>query len=204
MNSKKRINSELFSVDPRGSLWLGGEKRRERIHHRDTEVAQSFTESFVKKYFKQSFLLMVMICGLLASSSGFVVAKEAQSNEDPQIEQRMKTLTEQLRCMVCQNETLDASRADLAENLRKEIREQIKAGKSDQEIIAFLTQRYGDYVLYNPPVKRTTYLLWFGPFILLIGGTVVLYRYLKNRREMIKESPLSADERKRAEDILNA
>jgi cytochrome c-type biogenesis protein CcmH len=204
MNSKKRINSELFSVDPRGSLCLGGEKRRERIHHRDTEVAQSFTESFVKKYFKQSFLLMVMICGLLASSSGFVVAKEAQSNEDPQIEQRMKTLTEQLRCMVCQNETLDASRADLAENLRKEIREQIKAGKSDQEIIAFLTQRYGDYVLYNPPVKRTTYLLWFGPFILLIGGTVVLYRYLKNRREMIKESPLSADERKRAEDILNA
>ena len=191
-------------MDPRGSLWLGGEKRRERIHHRDTEVAQSFTESFVKKYFKQSFLLMVMICGLLASSSGFVVAKEAQSNEDPQIEQRMKTLTEQLRCMVCQNETLDASRADLAENLRKEIREQIKAGKSDQEIIAFLTQRYGDYVLYNPPVKKTTYLLWFGPFILLIGGTVVLYRYLKNRREMIKESPLSADERKRAEDILNA
>ncbi|HEX3229462.1 MAG TPA: cytochrome c-type biogenesis protein [Pyrinomonadaceae bacterium] len=145
-----------------------------------------------------------MICGLLASSSGFVVAKEAQSNEDPQIEQRMKTLTEQLRCMVCQNETLDASRADLAENLRKEIREQIKAGKSDQEIIAFLTQRYGDYVLYNPPVKKTTYLLWFGPFILLIGGTVVLYRYLKNRRELIKESPLSADERKRAEDILNA
>jgi len=204
MNSKKRINSELFSVDPRGSLCLGGEKRRERIHHRDTEVAQSFTESFVKKYFKQFFLLMVMICGLLASSSGFLVAKEAQSNEDPQIEQRMKTLTEQLRCMVCQNETLDASRADLAENLRKEIREQIKAGKSDQEIIAFLTQRYGDYVLYNPPVKKTTYLLWFGPFILLIGGTVVLYRYLKNRRELIKESPLSADERKRAEDILNA
>ncbi|HWP54318.1 MAG TPA: cytochrome c-type biogenesis protein [Pyrinomonadaceae bacterium] len=145
-----------------------------------------------------------MICGLLASSTGFVVAKEAQPNEDPQIEQRMKTLTEQLRCMVCQNETLDASRADLAENLRKEIREQIKAGKSDQEIIAFLTQRYGDYVLYNPPVKKTTYLLWFGPFILLIGGTVVLYRYLKNRRELIKESPLSADERKRAEDILNA
>jgi len=204
MNSKKRINSELFSVDLRGPLCLGGKKRRETIHHRDTEVAQSFTESFVKKYFKQSCLLMVMICGLLASSTGFVVAKEAQPNEDPQIEQRMKTLTEQLRCMVCQNETLDASRADLAENLRKEIREQIKAGKSDQEIIAFLTQRYGDYVLYNPPVKKTTYLLWFGPFILLIGGTVVLYRYLKNRRELIKESPLSADERKRAEDILNA
>ena len=147
---------------------------------------------------------IILLLTVLISLFGATLAKEAQSNEDPKIEQRMKLLTEQLRCMVCQNETLDASRADLAENLRKEIREQIKAGKSDQEIIAFLTQRYGDYVLYNPPVKKTTYLLWFGPFILLIGGTVVLYRYLKNRRELIKESPLSADERKRAEDILNA
>jgi len=147
---------------------------------------------------------IILLLTVLISLFGATLAKEAQSNEDPKIEQRMKLLTEQLRCMVCQNETLDASRADLAENLRKEIREQIKAGKSDQEIIAFLTQRYGDYVLYNPPVKKTTYLLWFGPFVLLIGGTVVLYRYVRNRREMIKESPLSADERKRAEEILNA
>ncbi|HYV28261.1 MAG TPA: cytochrome c-type biogenesis protein [Candidatus Eisenbacteria bacterium] len=147
---------------------------------------------------------IILLLTVLISLFGATLAKEAQSNEDPKIEQRMKVLTEQLRCMVCQNETLDASRADLAENLRKEIREQIKAGKSDQEIIAFLTQRYGDYVLYNPPVKKTTYLLWFGPFVLLIGGTVVLYRYVRNRREMIKESPLSADERKRAEEILNA
>jgi cytochrome c-type biogenesis protein CcmH len=147
---------------------------------------------------------IILLLTVLISLFGATLAKEAQSNEDPKIEQRMKVLTEQLRCMVCQNETLDASRADLAENLRKEIREQIKAGKSDQEIIAFLTQRYGDYVLYNPPVKKTTYLLWFGPFVLLIGGTLVLYRYLKTRRELIKESPLSADERKRAEEILNA
>jgi len=147
---------------------------------------------------------IILLLTVLISLFGATLAKEAQSNEDPKIEQRMKVLTEQLRCMVCQNETLDASRADLAENLRKEIREQIKAGKSDQEIIAFLTQRYGDYVLYNPPVKKTTYLLWFGPFVLLIGGTAVLYVYLKNRRELIKESPLSAEERKRAEEILNA
>ena len=147
---------------------------------------------------------IILLLTVLISLFGATLAKEAQSNEDPKIEQRMKLLTEQLRCMVCQNETLDASRADLAENLRKEIREQIKAGKSDQEIIAFLTQRYGDYVLYNPPVKKTTYLLWFGPFVLLIGGTAVLYVYLKNRRELIKESPLSAEERKRAEEILNA
>ena len=142
---------------------------------------------------------IILLLTVLLSLFGATLAKEAQPNEDPKVEQRMKALTEQLRCMVCQNETLDASRADLAENLRKEIREQIQAGKTDQEIIAFLTQRYGDYVLYNPPVKKTTYLLWFGPFVLLIGGTAVLYRYVRNRREMIKETPLSADERKRAE-----
>jgi len=147
---------------------------------------------------------IILLLTVLISLFGATLAKEAQSNEDPKIEQRMKLLTEQLRCMVCQNETLDASRADLAENLRKEIREQIKAGKSDQEIIAFLTQRYGDYVLYNPPAKKTTYPLWLGPFVFLIGGTAVLYRYLRNRRELIKESPLSAEERKRAEEILNA
>jgi len=134
--------------------------------------------------------------------AGSIPAKEAQPNEDPQIEQRMKALTEQLRCLVCQNETLADSRADLAEDLRREIREQMKAGKSDQEIIAFLTDRYGDFVLYNPPVKRITYLLWFGPFVLLIGGTGVLYRYLRRRRELIQDQPLTADERKRAEDIL--
>ena len=147
---------------------------------------------------------IILLLTVLLSLFGATLAKEAQPNEDPKVEQRMKALTEQLRCMVCQNETLDASRADLAENLRKEIREQIQAGKTDQEIIAFLTQRYGDYVLYNPPVKKTTYLLWFGPFVLLIGGTALLYRYVRNRREMIKETPLSADERKRAEEILNA
>src|SRR6476661_10547423 len=140
-----------------------------------------------------AFLFLISLCLV-----GVMPAKEAQPNEDPQIEQRMKHLTEQLRCLVCQNETLADSRADLAENLRKEIREQIKAGKSDQEIIAFLTQRYGDFVLYNPPVKATTYLLWFGPFVLLFVGAGVLYRYLKHRRELIQDQPLTDDERKRA------
>ncbi|HYX30125.1 MAG TPA: cytochrome c-type biogenesis protein [Pyrinomonadaceae bacterium] len=131
-----------------------------------------------------------------------VFAKDAQPNEDPQIAQRMKTLTEQLRCLVCQNETLADSRADLAEDLRKQIREQIKAGKSDQEIIAYLTDRYGDFVLYKPPVKKTTYLLWFGPFLFLFVGTGVLFLFLKRRREMIEEHPLTIEERKRAEEML--
>ena len=139
---------------------------------------------------------------LLISLAGPTLAKEAKPVEDPQIDQRMQALTQQLRCLVCQNETLADSRADLAEDLRKEIREQMKAGKSDQEIIAFLTQRYGDFVLYKPPVKATTYLLWFGPFVLLLGGTLLLYRYLKHRREIIHDQPLTAAEHKRAEELL--
>jgi cytochrome c-type biogenesis protein CcmH len=148
-------------------------------------------------------ILATLFC-LFFFSSLISFAKEAQPNEDPQIAARMKNLTEQLRCLVCQNETLADSRADLAEDLRKQVREQIKAGKSDQEIIAYLTQRYGDFVLYNPPVKSTTYLLWFGPFALLILGTTVLFLFLKRRRELIQEQPLTADEHRRAEEILRS
>src|SRR6266436_4088704 len=145
---------------------------------------------------------IALLISLFICFATVALAKEARPAEDPQIEQRMRALTEQLRCLVCENETLADSRADLAEDLRREIREQMKAGKSDREILAFLTQRYGDFVLYNPPVKATTYLLWFGPFVLLLGGTGVLYRYLKHSRELIKDEPLTAAERKRAADIL--
>ena len=131
-----------------------------------------------------------------------MVAKEARPVEDPQIEARMRALTQQLRCLVCQNETLADSQADLAEDLRREVRGQMKAGKSDQEIIAFLTQRYGDFVLYKPPVKSTTYLLWFGPFVLLLTGTALLFRFVRHRKAIIHDQPLSAAERKRAEELL--
>lgn len=163
---------------------------------------QEGPQRFTDRLLRHLALLISAIALSIACLSAPSMAKDAQPNEDPKIEQRMKALTQQIRCLVCQNETLADSRADLAEDLRKQIREQMRAGKSDQEILAFLTQRYGDFVLYNPPVKKTTYLLWFGPFVLLIGGTIVLYRYLKSRREMIKEEPLSADERTRAEEIL--
>ena len=142
--------------------------------------------------------LMLLCC--LAFTAG---AKEAQPNAaDPQLEKRVMRLSQELRCLVCQNETLADSRADLAEDLRSKIREQMKAGKSDKEIIAFLTDRYGDFVLYRPPVKPITYLLWFGPFVLLITGLALLFRYLKQRRELICDRPLSAEERGRAEELL--
>ena len=141
---------------------------------------------------------------LLLLSFGFaVLAQEAKPlAEDPELEKRVLKLSQELRCLVCQNETLADSRADLAVDLRNQVREQMRAGKSDKEIIAFLTERYGDFVLYNPPVKPSTYLLWFGPFLLLLAGLALLYRYVRQRRELITERPLSNDERRRAEDLL--
>jgi cytochrome c-type biogenesis protein CcmH len=140
---------------------------------------------------------------LLSCFSFAVVAKEATpSAADPVLEERVLKLSKELRCLVCQNETLADSRADLAVDLRDQVREQMRAGKSDQEIIAYLTQRYGKFILYNPPIDPTTYLLWFGPFVLLLGGLLLLFRYLKQRRELIVEQPLSADERQRAETLL--
>ena len=114
----------------------------------------------------------------------------------------MITLSEDLRCLVCQNETIAASRADFANDLRREIREQMQANKSDKEIVDFLVARYGDFVLYRPPVKSTTLFLWFGPFIFLLGGAIALVVYLKHRRKQIEEPALSEQELKHAEDLL--
>lgn len=124
--------------------------------------------------------------------------------EDPALEERLLNLSKELRCLVCQNETLAESRADLAVDLRREIREQMKAGKSDKEIVAFLTDRYGQFILYRPRVTPITYLLWFGPFVLLLAGLAVLFRYIKQRRDAIAEKPLTADERRRAEEMLRS
>ena len=150
---------------------------------------------------KYLFLSVIM----LASLALFAIAKEAQpSSDDPALDERMMNLSRELRCLVCQNETLADSRADLAEDLRSQIREQMKAGKSDKEIVAYLTARYGKFILYNPPIDPTTYLLWFGPFVLLLAGLFVLFRYVKQRRELIIDQPLSADEHSRAETLLKA
>ena len=148
---------------------------------------------------------LILLLLILASLPGFALGKEAQpASADPALEERVMNLSRELRCLVCQNETLADSRADLAVDLRNQIREQMKAGKSDKEIVAYLTQRYGKFILYNPPIDPTTYLLWFGPFVLLIAGLFVLFRFLKQRRDLINDQPLSTDERERAEKLLNA
>ena len=100
---------------------------------------------------------------------------------DLALDSRLKSLESQLRCLVCQNQTLSESEAPLAEDLRKEVRELAVSGKSDDEIRAYLVARYGDFVLYKPPVKPTTYVLWFGPFLLLAFGGVVWWIVVRRR-----------------------
>ena len=147
-------------------------------------------------------LLSLLLLCVLAPFAVAQVRRQPAATDDPAVEQRLHRLSQNLRCLVCQNETLADSQADLAEDLRDEIREQIKAGKSDTEIIQFLTARYGQFILYKPQVTPTTYLLWFGPFVLLLAGLAILFRYIKQRRDLIPEQPLSSEERRRAEDLL--
>ena len=152
---------------------------------------------------RSSLLALFLLC-LIPSFATAQVQEEERPSDDPVIEARLAKLSKELRCLQCQNQTLADSPAGLAADLRREIRVQMKAGKSDQEIVAFLTQRYGDFILYKPRVTFTTYLLWFGPFVLLLSGLYVLFRYIRQRRDSIPEKPLSADERRRAEELLAA
>ena len=149
-------------------------------------------------------LLASLLLCLLASFAMAQVQTEDQPSGDPVIEQRLAKLSHELRCLQCQNQTLADSPSGLAADLRREIRAQMKAGKSDQEVIAFLTQRYGQFILYRPRVTPMTYLLWFGPFVLLLAGLLVLFRYIKQRRDEITEQPLTAEDRRRAEEMLSS
>jgi len=122
--------------------------------------------------------------------------------EDPVVEQRMIAITEELRCLVCQNESLAASRADLAQDLRREVRELIKANKTNQAIRDYLVARYGDFVLYRPAFKPLNYLLWFGPFLLLLGALVVLLRLVLRNQRSAAPAPLDPAQREKAQTLL--
>ncbi len=121
---------------------------------------------------------------------------------DPVLEQRLISISEEMRCLVCQNESLAGSRSELAQDLRREIRDLIRQGKSDAEIREFMVDRYGDFVLYRPPVKPTTWLLWIGPFVLMIAGVVALLMYLRRRNNQVISIALSDDENKRIDALL--
>jgi cytochrome c-type biogenesis protein CcmH len=117
-------------------------------------------------------------------------------------EQRIRQLEEKLRCLVCQNQTLADSSAELAGDLRKQVREQVAAGRSDEEVIQYLVQRYGDFVRYEPPFKATTALLWIGPFVLLLGAVTLLIVTLRRRRDAPEEPALRAEDKRVVERVL--
>jgi len=117
-----------------------------------------------------------------------VAAKEAApASDDPVLEAKVMRISAELRCLVCQNQTIAASHADLAQDLRNQVRDMLRQGKSEAEILDYMTQRYGDFVLYRPPVKSTTTLLWYGPAALLVGGVAVLIVVLRRRSRLPDE-----------------
>ncbi len=147
------------------------------------------------------YLLIIFFC-MLPGLTHAGVAKDMA--DDPVLEKRMIALAENLRCLVCQNESLASSHSELAEDLRREVREQMKKGLSDQEILDYLVSRYGDFVLFDPPVKSYTLLLWYGPFVLLAVGLLGLVMQLRKRKAKIPEAALSAEDSRRAADLLNS
>lgn len=151
---------------------------------------------FLRLFCRPSFVL-AFIGPLLAFS---VMAQEAQSTaQDPVVEARLVNISGDLRCLVCQNESLASSHAKLADDLREEVRNLIKQNQSDEQIKEFLTARYGDFVLYRPMVKPMTWALWFGPFALLLAALAAMLIYLRQRQRQAPEATWTDEELKKAE-----
>lgn len=142
-------------------------------------------------------LALALALPLQAREAAPLVADEAT-------EKRLVTISSELRCLVCQNESLAGSNAELANDLRREIRSMIRAGRSDAEITDFMVSRYGDFVLYRPPLKGSTLLLWFGPLLLLVVALAAMIRYLRRRAATPEASPLTDEQRRQADRLLDA
>ncbi len=143
---------------------------------------------------------------LAALATSLAALAWGQSSEvdkpDPAVESRLKAISEELRCLVCQNQTIADSHATLAVDLRQQIRAMVGAGKTDAEIRDYMVQRYGDFVLYKPPFQSNTILLWLGPAILVAGGAVVLVLAIRRRRTLPVSAPSDAASNREIESLL--
>jgi cytochrome c-type biogenesis protein CcmH len=139
---------------------------------------------------------------LLLSPAAFAQTLDL-AKPDPVVESRLKGLAEELRCLVCQNQTIADSNAPLALDLRNQIRTQIAQGRSDDQIRGYMVERYGDFVLYKPPLKATTMLLWIGPFLMIALGAVIFAGVVRRRREAPVESALEPSRREEIEALLD-
>jgi cytochrome c-type biogenesis protein CcmH len=146
---------------------------------------------------------LLIICAALACFGTSFAKDAAPLAEDPVVEQRLISISEEMRCLVCQNESLAGSRSDLANDLRREIRTLIQEGKSDDQIRNFMVERYGDFVLYRPPVKPITWLLWIGPFIILAVGIMGLLTYLRRRNQSMPNTILTEADNQKIDVLLN-
>jgi cytochrome c-type biogenesis protein CcmH len=145
--------------------------------------------------------ILLLLLLLLAPFAGAVQPGEQLT--DPALEARARAISAELRCLVCQNESIDQSDADLAHDLRVLIRERLTAGDSDEQVRDYLVRRYGDFILLKPPVKPVTYLLWFGPFALIVLGTIAIAMFLRRRGAAADAPmPLTTEERRRLERML--
>jgi cytochrome c-type biogenesis protein CcmH len=148
--------------------------------------------------------LPALLLFLLALVAPGAAAAEAVQADDPALARRIASLSAGLRCLVCQNQTIADSNAPLALDLKQQVREKIAAGMTDQQIRTYMVERYGDFVLYSPPLKATTVLLWVGPFVLLAAGALVLVANVRRRRrEQQAVAPLTQAERERARALLD-
>lgn len=150
----------------------------------------------------QSIVLAGFMVFFLATPVFFCSSQAVSAEEDPQIHARMMRLATVLRCLVCQNQTIADSHAELASDLRNQIIELIHQGKTDDEIMDYMTARYGDFVLYRPPLKTSTVLLWLGPLLLVIAGGWALYRAAEDRQKNANVEPSLTPEQKRLTDAL--
>jgi cytochrome c-type biogenesis protein CcmH len=148
-------------------------------------------------------LFTAFLTALALCSSLSLQAKVAPNiSADPALEARMMVIAEELRCLVCQNETIAASHADLAVDLKNQIRIKLNEGQSQKQILDFMVERYGDFVLYRPPLKTTTVLLWLGPFVLLAIALLMLVLNVKRRRRSVQPAALSETDIAKARELL--
>ena len=149
-------------------------------------------------------LLIRLMAGFILLQSVISSAEEAQPLQaDVVVEAQVQRLSEELRCLVCQNQTIADSHAELAQDLKQEIREMAAKGMSDQAIIDYLVARYGDFVRYRPPLKASTLLLWLGPFALMLAGAIGLVVMLRRREKMVADKPLTAVEARKVRELLD-
>lgn len=140
--------------------------------------------------------ILIFFAFFLTANAGFITVA-------PEYEERYEKILSQLRCLVCQNQTVAESPAGLADDFRLEVKEMLEGGASDEEILTFMSDRYGDFVLYKPPVKTRTYLLWAGPFVFLIGGILLAIMLVKKRAQSIPTTELSDQDKQRLKSLLD-